>query len=458
MNKIAKRTILALILAAVLVTGMSVIILRYLISSGDWVTAQNSPHVYSDGVMNCGVVQDRNGTTVLDATNGKEYAESASARKSMLHLLGDREGNVSPFIMAEYGEKMIGFDRFNGVYSYGEAVGTMKLTVSAEVQRTALAALDGRKGIVGVYNYRTGEILCMVSSPTFDPDNVPDVVGNPEKYDGVYVNRFLHSTYTPGSVFKVVTAAAALEQIDDIDERTFFCEGEVVLKGETLVCNGVHGEQTFEEALANSCNVAFGELAAQLGPEVLTDYAKKAGVLSRISFDGTKTAAGNFDLTDAAVYEGAWAGIGQYTDQINPCQYMTFMGAVANKGVAAKPYLVEEIYFGESRKYSASVQTLPTMLRSETADRLAEMMHYAVEEVYGNWHFSGMYAGAKSGTAEVGNGQEPHALFAGFVQDEDYPLAFIVIVENGGGGSSVCAPIISKVLDACVVAMDIADS
>ena len=458
MNKIAKRTLLALVLAGVLVTGMLVVVLRYFISSPDWVTAQNSPHVYSNGVMNSGLVTDRNGAIVMDATNGKTFSDSASVRKSMLHLLGDREGNISPFLMSEYGDKMIGFDRFNGVYSYGESVGNMTLTVSAEAQRTALAALNGRKGTVGVYNYRTGEILCLVSSPTFDPDDVPDVAGNPNEYEGVYVNRFLHSTYTPGSVFKLVTAAAALEKIDDIEDRSFLCEGEITIAGEVLVCNGVHGEQTFEEALANSCNVAFAEISVQLGGETLAEYALRAGVTGRLSFDGTKTAAGSFDLTDATIYETAWAGIGQYRDQINPCQFMTYMGAIANGGTAAKPYLVEQISFGESKKHTAATQALPSLLRESTAERLAEMMHYAVEEVYGEWHFSGMYAGAKSGTAEVGNGQAPHALFAGFVQDEDYPLAFIVIVENGGGGSSVCAPIISKVLDACVVAMDIADS
>ena len=104
----------------------------------------------------------------------------------------------------------------------------MMLTVSADVQRTALAALDGRKGTVGVYNYKTGEILCAVSSPTYDPDDVPDVEGNPETYEGVYVNRFLHATYTPGSVFKLVTAAAALDEIPDIGSRTFTCEGSAM--------------------------------------------------------------------------------------------------------------------------------------------------------------------------------------------------------------------------------------
>ena len=196
MNKLAKCAWFALALAGVLLLGMGVIVVRYFIDSPDWVTFQNSPHVYTDGVMNSGKIVDRGGTVVLDATNGKSYADSASLRRSMLHLLGDREGNITPFLLQEYGSELVGFDRINGTYSTGKREGRMMLTVSADVQRTALAALDGRKGTVGVYNYKTGEILCAVSSPTYDPDDVPDVEGSPETYEGVYVNRFLHATYT----------------------------------------------------------------------------------------------------------------------------------------------------------------------------------------------------------------------------------------------------------------------
>lgn len=338
MNKLAKRAWFALALAGVLLLGMGVIVVRYFIDSPDWVTFQNSPHVYTDGVMNSGKIVDRGGAVVLDATNGKSYADSASLRRSMLHLLGDREGNITPFLLQEYGSELVGFDRINGTYSTGKREGRMMLTVSADVQRTALAALDGRKGTVGVYNYKTGEILCAVSSPTYDPDDVPDVEGNPETYEGVYVNRFLHATYTPGSVFKLVTAAAALDEIPDILSRTFTCEGSAVIGGETIQCNGVHGTLNFEEALAHSCNVVFGEIAAELGPKTLMRYAEQVGVTRRYSFDGTTTAAGSFDVSDAAESELAWAGIGQYTDQINPCQYMTYMGAIANGGSAAEPY------------------------------------------------------------------------------------------------------------------------
>ena len=92
----------------------------------------------------------------------------------------------------------------------------------------------------------------MVSSPTFDPTNVPDINADPERYDGVYVNRFLHSTYVPGSTFKLVTAAAALSELDDLQSRTFHCAGSAEVGGKTVICNGVHGDITFKQALAQS--------------------------------------------------------------------------------------------------------------------------------------------------------------------------------------------------------------
>ena len=453
MNKLAKRAWFALALAGVLLLGMGVIVVRYFIDSPDWVTFQNSPHVYTDGVMNSGKIVDRGGAVVLDATNGKSYADSASLRRSMLHLLGDREGNITPFLLQEYGSELVGFDRINGTYSTGKREGRMMLTVSADVQRTALAALDGRKGTVGVYNYKTGEILCAVSSPTYDPDDVPDVEGNPETYEGVYVNRFLHATYTPGSVFKLVTAAAALDEIPDIGSRTFTCEGSAVIGGETIQCNGVHGTLNFEEALAHSCNVVFGEIAAELGPKTLMRYAEQVGVTRRYSFDGTTTAAGSFDVSDAAESELAWAGIGQYTDQINPCQYMTYMGAIANGGQAAEPYLMQKISRAGQTVYEAKTETTGQLLSAATATTLGGMMRSAVVNQYGAWQFGALTVCAKSGTAERENGPAD-AMFAGFVEDEAYPLAFVVFAERGGSGSQTAAPIAAKVLTACKTMLD----
>lgn len=453
MNRLARRAWFTMVLAGTLILGLLTIMVRYITESSDWVTFQNSPHVYNNGVMDCGVVLDRGGTVVLDATNGKSYADNETVRKAMLHVFGDTQGNIPAYLLDEYGDEMVGFDLLNGTYHSAEHGGQMRLTLSADVQHAALDAMGSYKGAIGVYNYKTGEILCMISTPTFDPNSPPDVQSDPERYEGVYVNRFLHAAYTPGSTFKLITAAAALEEIPDLRERTFYCAGQEEIGGETVVCNGVHGTVNFEEALAHSCNVVFGEIAAELGADVLSEYAEQIGIMDSLTFDGFITRRGSFDLSSATTYETAWAGIGQYTDQINLCQYMTYMGAIANGGVAAQPYLVESVTFGEQEKYSAETELLPRALEEDTANELAEMMHYAVVNQYGDWYFSGLYAGAKSGTAERGEGMAANALFVGFTQDADYPLAFVMVLEGGNAGSSVCTPVVSQVLNACVVAM-----
>ena len=454
MNKLAKRAWFALVLAAVLSIGLVVIVVRYFTQAQDWVTFQNSPHVYNNGVMDSGMIVSRDGTLLLDATNGRHYAEDYTLRCSMLPLLGDTEGNITPYLLNEYGDELVGFDLLNGTHHTGLGSGVMHMTLSADAQRTAMYALNGRHGTVGVYNYKTGEVLCMVSSPNYDPCDVPDVAANEEYYDGVYINRFVHSAYAPGSTFKLVTAAAALDNISDIRTRTFYCSGSVEIGGETVICNGVHGTLNFEEALCESCNVAFAQIAQELGARTLSSYVEKLGITDHLTFDGIETAAGHFDVDDATAYETAWAGIGQYTDQINPCQYMHFMGAIANGGQAAIPRLVNSVTFGDSTKYEAKTEMGDRLLSGATAEDLAEMMHYAVQNQYGSWYFNGLYAGAKSGTAERGEGQSANAVFAGFVQDSNYPLAFVVVVEGGGAGGTTCAPIIQQVLYSCMVAMD----
>ena len=442
MNKLAKRAWFAYFLAAAMLVGVLVIVVRYFVNGPDWMPFQND-----------GVIVDRSGTVLMDNTQGRTLADDATVRASMLQILGDNEGYITPYLLNEYGDELAGFNRISGTRHMGGGEGRMTLTLSASVQRAALNALNGQHGTVGVYNYKTGEILCMVSSPAYDPWNVPDVEGNPEQYNGVYVNRFLHSAYAPGSTFKLVTAAAALERISDIEDRTFYCEGSAQIGSETVICNGVHGTINFQQALCQSCNVAFAQIADELGADVLTDYAQRFGVTDSLSFDGFVTKSGNFDLSEATAYEAAWAGVGQYTDQINPCQYMTFMGAIANGGQAATPYLVDKVTYGSKTKYEAKTEMGHKILSASAADTLAEMMHYNVVNNYGEWYFSGLYAGAKSGTAERGEGLTSNALLTGFVQSEDYPLAFVVVIEGGGAGSTACTPVIRQVLDACVVAM-----
>ena len=455
MKRISKRMLFLLGLMGILLVGLCLFMLEYTVKAKQWALFPGSPHLYSRGNLSAGVITDRKDEVLLSTENGKNYAEDPALRASVMHLLGDRYGYISSPMMRHHAENMVGFSRVNGLYETLRAPRQMTMTIDAEVQKAALAELDGRKGTIGVYNYKTGEILCAVTAPSYDPDNMPDVQGDVTgAYEGAYMHRFFQMTYVPGSIYKIVTTAAALEEIPDIANRRFYCGGSCQIGADTVNCNGTHHSQTLAQALANSCNVAFAELAVELGEDTLLAYADRFGVMDSLNVDGILTAPGKIDLETAAESEIAWSGIGQYTNLVNPCQFMTLMGAIAGDGEGAKPYLVKEVDGSFGSGYKAKTKTFDIDLSKETCDILAGYMKNNVVSMYGQWLFPNLYICAKSGTAELGPEQTPHATFAGFVDDANYPLAFIVIVENGGSGSATCAPIAGRVLTACCNAMD----
>ena len=450
MKSISKRTAFALVMAAILLFGTLTFAVRYFLYSDQWVVFRNSPHVYNNsGTLDLGTVTDRDGKLLLDSSGSIRYSDDALTRKSVLHLLGDREGMIYQQILPHYSDELVGYDKLNGTYHSVKGEGKCVLTVSAQVQAIAYQALNGRKGAVGVYNYKTGEILCAVTSPSYDPDNVPTQI---DEDSGIYINRFINATYTPGSIFKLVTTAAAIETNPSMLEQTYTCTGSVTVNGEVITCPKAHGEQTYREALAHSCNCAFAKIATGLGKDTLTKYAEKAGVTGSLAFDGFYTKTGNFDLSRADENSVAWAGIGQYTDLVNPCAYMTFMGVIGGGGQAAKPYIVEKVLCGDKQLHGGKTELTGQVLQRTTAKTLAELMQYNVQTVYSSYaRFpGGVTVCAKSGTAEIGVGSGNTATFAGFVQDESYPFAFVVVVEEGGAGSATCAPIAAAVLQACI--------
>ena len=140
MNKLAKRAWFTMVLCFTLILGLLTITVRYFLKGSDWVTFQSSPHVYSSsGVMDCGIITD----LMLDSRNGRTFADDGTLRRAMLHLLGDNDGNITPALMQEYGDEMVGFDLLNGTYNGGKGSGEMRLTLSAEVQKAALNAMQG---------------------------------------------------------------------------------------------------------------------------------------------------------------------------------------------------------------------------------------------------------------------------------------------------------------------------
>ena len=455
MNRVSRRASALMLLILLLSGGLGFFIYEYATDAENWVVSAGSPHVFNSSNIGCGQVLDRSGNLLLDMTAKRIYSDDLSVRKSTLHLLGDRQGRISAPAIAHYGKEMTGYDFVNGLYSYDGDAGQAVLTISAKVQAAALEAMGDRKGTIGVYNYKTGEILCAVTTPTYDPDHVPDIEGdNTGIFEGVYLNRFFQSTYIPGSIFKIVTTAAALESVPNILDQKFTCEGIYEYGIDKVSCERAHGTLNLKQALASSCNCCFGQIANLVGRENLQKYANQFQITQSVKFDGITTAKGNFNVKDAARVQVAWGGIGQYTDQINACRYMTFMGMIAGGGKAANPYLVSEVSIADDVNYAAKTTYTDRIMPEGTAQILREYMRNNVATVYGDQHFPGLKVCAKSGTSQLGGDQVSNAMFSGFVANEEYPLAFIVIVENGGYGSSTCVPILSKVLAACKSVLD----
>lgn len=455
MNRIAGRAGIVILLVIALTVGMLFFTGEYVVKGGKWATFPGSPHVYNGSNIGCGTVVDRGGELLLDMTGDRTYADSEELRMATIHWLGDRDGYISAPAVSHYANAMAGFDIINGVYTYGDQAGQAELTLSSQIQVAALEAMGDYHGTVGVYNYKTGEILCAVSTPSFDPDNVPDIEDDSTgAYNGVYVNRFTQSSYIPGSIFKAVTLSAALESIPDIENRTFYCDGYYDIGGEEVTCESAHGELSLKSAFSHSCNCAFAQLSEELGAELLQQYVDQFLITESLDFDGITTAEGNFDINHAADVEVAWSSIGQHKDQVNPCRYMVFMGQIANGGAAAEPYVVSRVKVGNRTTYKAETTKTDRIMSQTTAEIMQEYMRNNVESNYGAENFPGMTVCAKSGTGEVGGDQKPNAMFSGFVLDEEYPLAFVISVEDGGYGSAVCVPILSQVLEACKEVMN----
>ena len=436
---------MCLLLAFVLLTGVGIFSYRYVAHGDDWASYEGNRDVYNEGDLSKGKLYDTNGTLLMQNTpDGMIFNDDASVRTALMHITGDKDNNISTGANRAFTDELIGYNLINGVYSLNNAGKDVSLTLDANICATAYEALAGRSGTVGVYNYKTGEILCMVSSPTYDPVDPPS-----EPEDGVYINRFTSATFVPGSIFKLVTAAAAIENLDDAYTWEINCTGSVSYGGEYAVTDvSAHGTVDLEKALEVSCNCYFGQLAEKLGPDLLEKYTKKAGLMSSYDIDGIKTAEGTFDFPDSGM-NLAWTGIGQWEDMINPCSMMVYMGAIANGGEATHPNIVKPTTFMGKQIDKITTKTT-NMIDSTTAASLTEMMANNVVSHYGSENFPGLSLCAKSGTAEVGDYKEPHAWFAGFLNDDSNPYAFIVLVENSGYGADVAGAVANTVMQAVV--------
>lgn len=433
MKKLEGRALMCIALAAVLIIGLCVFIAKLAIHGDDWASFYANAHVYSQGRLAVGTVYDRNGNVLLENDEeGPHYNEYEGIRRGTFHVVGDKNMNISTAVNYAFRSDIIGYNFITGTNgSVFLDNRTLNLTIDGDVSKTAYEALNGRNGLVGVYNWRTGEIICMTSNPSLDPEADNQSV---EAESGTYINKVLSSADTPGSIFKLVTTKAALENIQGIDDWSFRCTGSYTIDGEKITCSSAHGTVNIYSALSNSCNCAYASLAVELGSDIMNQTVEQLGLTSSYDINGIKSKAGSFNF-DTYDYNLGWAGVGQFEDQVNPLSMMVYMGAIAGGGTAAEPYLLEG---------TGSEQV--ELLSSDTAAQLKEMMRNNVISNYGDGNYPGLELHAKSGTAEGAKGTVPDAWFCGFSGD----YAFIVCIENGGYGSSVAGPVANKVLQTLI--------
>lgn len=457
MKSISRRALSLYVIILLFLAGCGLLFYNLVTNSSDWAMNRVNKHLYSSGnLATAGDITDINGDILATTENGQRiYNESKNVRMATLHTVGDSAGFIASGIQTSFKDELTGYTLVDGVYNlkrYGKG-NDIKLTLNSKVCATAYKALGNRKGTVAVMNYKTGELVCIVSTPTYDIKNKPDDIATDTtgKYAGIYMNRFFSGLYTPGSTFKVITAASAIENIPDIYNRTFECNGKIQIGEGYVICNGTHGEIDFETAMNKSCNCAFAKIADELGAEKLTLTAERLGFNTKkmTVSDKISCAKSKLNLTESTALDIGWAGIGQYTTLINPCQMLTIISAIANGGVATNPYLVSEITNPEGEVvFTEKTSNLGEYFDYSVAQSLDNILRSNVKNQYGDWYFPNLNMCGKTGTAEISDDEDakPNALFVGYSQNEETPFAIIVVVENTTSAIKSAVPIASSVM------------
>ncbi|MFF8879380.1 peptidoglycan D,D-transpeptidase FtsI family protein [Streptomyces flaveolus] len=354
--------------------------------------------------------------------------------------------------------------------------GNVVTTLSSAAQKAAYEGLkkQGGKGAVAAIEPSTGKILALASYPSYDPSTIAGggeadgkawnkiiEKNNPDK---PMLNRALREVYPPGSTFKVLTAAAALEhgKYTSADEKTdsplpWTMPGTTTpLKNEgDLPCENA----TLREALRVSCNTVFGKIGYDLGNDKMLETAKKFGFTEE-QFVPVRSSASVFsdDMNDSQV---ALSSIGQFNTAATPLQMAMVTSAIANNGTLMKPYMVDELQAPNLDTIEKTdPQEMSKPLSPENAQILQSMMETVVKDGTGtNAQIDGVTVGGKTGTAQHGveNSENPYAWFISYAKtDSGSPVAVAVVIEDENAsrddisGGGLAAPIAKSVMEAVI--------
>ena len=337
--------------------------------------------------------------------------------------------------------------------------GNVCLTINSKTQEAGYKEFGNDKGAAAAIDPSTGEVIALISKPAFDPQNIDKNFSTykDDKEGTPFVNRAVQGYYPPGSVFKIVTAASALENIDGIENQSFNCTGKLKIGNYILTEQGgaVHGKVNISRAFRLSCNYTFGTIGMKLGYDTLEKTAEKFMFNQKIDTadksGALKIASGKITIDDKkSMALVAQDSIGQHGVTANPMSMALVTSAIANGGVIMEPYIVKQI----TDRYDVVLDTtkpqiLSTATSSENAAKIKGYMVDTVKNGTGkNVKISGITVAGKTGSAENEKGEQTHSWFVAFAPAEKPRIAVAVIVENAGKGGGRAADIAREMIKA----------
>ncbi|MEU1276905.1 penicillin-binding transpeptidase domain-containing protein [Streptomyces sp. NPDC005805] len=363
------------------------------------------------------------------------------------------------------------FDRTMAMFTGDKKKGgNVVTTLKGAAQKAAFKGLGDKKGAVAAIDPRTGKILALASTPSYDPsafagrlkDDEKAWVANNKDSDKPMLNRALRETYPPGSTFKVLTAAAALEngKVTDIDAATDTPEPYILPGTRTPMVNHAQGceNASLNRAMEVSCNSVFAKLGDDVTRDKMVEMAEKFG-FNNAEIDTPVRAASSVYDKNMSRDGNAQSSIGQFNTAATPLQMAMVTAAIANDGKLMKPYMIDKL---ESPDLEVIQQNEPEEMSrpisGENAQLLQQMMENVVERGTGsNAAIPGVKVGGKTGTAQHGenNSKNPYAWFISYAKDDNgSPVAVAVVVEDSNArrddisGGGLAAPIAKAVMKA----------
>ncbi|MEW6555414.1 MAG: penicillin-binding transpeptidase domain-containing protein [Actinomycetota bacterium] len=400
-----------------------------------------------------------------------EYRRSYAAGSLLSHVVGYDSPQFGRTGLEEYyNQYLLGRRPARGwaleMTSDLEKGNDITLTIDSELQAVAAEALGPNKGAVIAMDPKTGAVLAMYSWPTFDPNALVsqglDAEGNlaadaimrayAQDPASPLLNRASMGLFTPGSSFKVFTAAAGVDSGIPVSTE-YDCPPEYFVGGSSVVnyAGSPNGVMDMDYALTFSVNTYFAQLALAMGAPTLVSYAERFGMNGAPPLDYPAVSPAFIPQPgEMDEVELAWTGAGQGRLLMTPLQLCLAGCAIANGGEIMLPHLMKDVRLGDDILERFDADEWRSPISAETASQVLEMMVHVVEDGTGaGAAVPGVTVAGKTGTAEVA-GRQPHAWFIGIAPAENPTLVVAVVVENAGAGGDVAAPIAGEVIGAAL--------